>query len=174
MALESKRAPKPVLRIERLDAIFFDFDGVLTDNKVYISQNGSESVCCSRADGLAFDVLRKTNLRLFIISRETSPVVKARAAKLKISAAQTVTSKVDLCRQLARKEKFSLRRALFVGNDLNDYDAMRLCGYSACPADSHPAIKKIAQIVLKTKGGQGVVSEVLEDVLGVDIIARLR
>ena len=60
-----------------------------------------------------------------------------------------------------------------MGNDLNDYQAMRLCGISVCPADSHPKIKEISDIVLKTNGGNGVVRELLEDVFGLDFIEIL-
>ena len=67
-----------MLALNELEAIVFDFDGVLTDNRVFINQDGQEMVCCHRADGLAFDFLRRTNLNLFILSTETNVVVKRR------------------------------------------------------------------------------------------------
>ena len=73
---------KKKINIKSIDAFFFDFDGVLTDNKVYIDQNGNESVRCSRADGLAFKALKKINKPTFIISSEANHVVKKRAKKL--------------------------------------------------------------------------------------------
>ena len=66
--------------------IVFDFDGVLTDNKVYLDQDGKESVSCSRADGLAFDVLHKLHKPVYILSTEKNPVVTARAEKIKVQA----------------------------------------------------------------------------------------
>ena len=159
--------------MENIEAIVFDFDGVLTDNKVYLDQDGKESVSCSRADGLAFDVLRKLNKTAYILSTEKNPVVTARAEKLKIPAIQGIKNKVDGVEQLSMKESFSLKNTLYIGNDLNDYRVMQLCGYSICPADSHQKIKEISTIILKTSGGHGVVRELLEDVFELDFIQIL-
>ena len=70
---------RKIINIDKLDALVFDFDGVLTDNKVYLGEDGKELVSCSRADGLAFDVLRKLNIPVLILSTEKSLVVKMRA-----------------------------------------------------------------------------------------------
>ena len=76
------------MNINEIDALVFDFDGVLTDNKVLVHQDGSESVLCNRADGLAFDVLRKLKIPTYILSTETNTVVTQRAKKLKIHVIQ--------------------------------------------------------------------------------------
>ena len=153
--------------------IVFDFDGVLTDNKVYLDQDGKESVSCSRADGLAFDVLHKLHKPVYILSTEKNPVVTARAEKIKVQAVQGVNNKVDGIKALVEKKKFSLKNTLYVGNDLNDYRVMQLCGYTACPADSHMKIKEISTIVLETAGGNGIVRELLEDVFFIDFMEIL-
>jgi YrbI family 3-deoxy-D-manno-octulosonate 8-phosphate phosphatase len=162
-----------VLQLDKIIAFVFDFDGVLTDNFVYIDQKGNEAVKCSRADGLAFDVLRKLNFSSYILSTEKSSVVTARADKLKIPAIQGVENKVHGLRQLAEKEGFDLKNILYVGNDLNDYRVMQLCGYTACPSDSHQIIKKVSTIILKTSGGNGIVRELLEDVFKLNFIQIL-
>ena len=95
--------------LDNIDALVFDFDGVLTNNLVYLNQEGVESVACSRADGLAFDVLRKLNKPAFILSTEKSFVVTMRAKKLKIPAIQGVTDKVSAIKELARENKFHLK-----------------------------------------------------------------
>lgn len=159
--------------VSDLDAIVLDFDGVLTDNFVYVSQQGIESVRCSRADGLAFDVLRKVGLRSFILSTEKNAVVAARGAKLSVPTVQGISDKRAALEHLAASEKMSLTRVLYVGNDINDLHAMRICGYSACPCDSHAAIKAIAQTVLESRGGAGVVRELVESVLKIDAIRIL-
>ncbi len=161
------------IELEKLDALVFDFDGVLTDNRVLLDQNGKEFVYCSRGDGLGFDVLRKLKKPVFILSTEENSVVTARGDKLRVSVIQGVNNKVDALQELATKENVSLDKVLYIGNDLNDYYAMSLCGYSACPADSHASIKQLANITLKTKGGAGVVRELLEDVLKIDFLAIL-
>ncbi len=153
-----------------IDAIVFDFDGVLTNNLVHLNQDGQEWVSCSRADGLAFDVLRKLKKPAFIVSTENNPVVTARANKLKIIALQGIRDKVESLKELAETNGFNLENILYVGNDLNDYHVMELCGYTACPSDSHKKIKSIANVVLKTRGGNGIVRELLEEVLCLDFI----
>lgn len=156
--------------LDNVDVLVFDFDGVLTNNFVYLDQNGLESVMCSRADGLAFDVLRKLQKPTYILSTEKNLVVTARAKKLKVPVLQGVSNKSEALKELIEKEGFDLQNILYVGNDLNDYQAMKLCGFSACPADSHPKIKEIADIALKTNGGHGIVRELLEEVLNIDFI----
>ncbi len=161
------------ISLDNIDVFIFDFDGVLTNNLVHLDQNGKESVSCSRADGLAFDLLRKLNKPAYILSTEKNPVVIARANKLKIPVLQGVDNKAERIKELADKEGFALQNILYVGNDLNDYRVMKLCGYTACPEDSHRIIKSIATVILKTKGGNGIVRELLEDVLGLDFIKIL-
>ena len=161
------------MTLDEIDAFVFDFDGVLTNNLVQIDENGKESVSCSRADGLAFDVLRKLNKPAYILSTEKNLVVKARAKKLNIPAIQGVVDKVETIKKLAADNNYSLKNILYVGNDLNDYLAMQLCGYSACPADSHSKIKSVSSIILSTNGGDGIVRELLEESLNLDFIKIL-
>jgi len=159
--------------INNIDVFVFDFDGVLTNNMVYLDQNGKESVSCSRGDGLAFDALRKLKKTAYILSTEKNTVVSARAQKLQISVLQGAENKVAGIQEIVKKENCKLENILYVGNDLNDYRVMDICGFTACPADSHKKIKQISDIVLKTNGGCGVVRELLEDVLGLDFIEIL-
>ena len=161
------------MNIDNIEVFIFDFDGVLTNNLVYLNQEGGEMVACSRADGLAFDVLRKLKKPTFILSTEKNPVVTMRAKKIKIQAIQGVSDKVRAIENLSNKGKYDLDKILYVGNDLNDYLVMQLCGYTVCPADSHSKIKEISDVVLKTNGGNGVVRELLEDVLSLDFIKIL-
>ena len=161
------------MNINNIDAFVFDFDGVLTNNLVYLNQEGVESVVCSRADGLAFDVLRKLKKPTFILSTEKNSVVTMRAKKLKIQALQGIKNKADALSSLSESKGYDLGRILYVGNDLNDFNVMKICGYSACPIDSHIKIKELSNIVLNTRGGEGVVRELLEDVLNLDFIKIL-
>ena len=159
--------------IDKIDAFIFDFDGVMTNNLVHIDQEGKESVSCSRADGLAFDVLHKLNIPSFILSSETNPVIKMRANKLRIKAIQGILDKEIAVKELANKYSYNLKNLIYIGNDLNDYQAMKICGYSICPADSHPIIKEISNLILQSKGGDGVVRELLENVFNLNIIKIL-
>ena len=162
-----------IISLDNIDAIVCDFDGVLTNNQVYLDQEGKEWVGCSRADGLAFDVLRKLRKPAYILSTEKNSVVTARANKLKIPALQGIDNKIKALEELVEKQGFELKNIMYVGNDLNDYRAMQLCGYTACPSDSHEMIKSISTFVLKAAGGNAVVRELLEDVFGLDIVEIL-
>lgn len=159
--------------INDVDAFIFDFDGVLTNNQVYVNQSGEELVACSRSDGLAFDVLKKIKKPAFILSTEQNPVVSMRAKKLKIKVMQGVADKEKAIKDLAFKNNFSLENILYIGNDLNDYLAMKVCGFSVCPIDSHPKIKEISKHVLNTRGGNGVIRELLEEVFDLNFITIL-
>lgn len=156
-----------------LQAVVFDFDGVLTDDRVWVDQNGLESVVCSRRDGLAFDVLRRTHLKLFILSTEANPVVARRAEKLKVGVLQGSGDKAADLATLARREQFDLARTLYVGNDVNDLEAVRLCGFSACPSDAHPLVLSCVSFCLAARGGRGVAREIVEGLFQIDIAAAL-
>ncbi len=159
------------MRINDLEAIVFDFDGVLTDNFVYVNDQGEESVRCSRADGLAIQAIGKANphLKLMILSTEKNLVVSKRADKLGLLCIQGSLDKVESLKKAAAQQRFSLEKTLYLGNDLNDYHAMKLCKYSACPADSHHDICQIAKIQLQTQGGHGVVRELVEKIFKLDL-----
>ena len=94
-----------------IHTIIFDFDGVFTDNKVVVSENGNESVICNRADGLGLDLLRlfkeKNNweLDLFIVSTESNLVVKKRSEKLKLPCFQGVRNKLDFLKDYLQSRK---------------------------------------------------------------------
>jgi 3-deoxy-D-manno-octulosonate 8-phosphate phosphatase (KDO 8-P phosphatase) len=156
-----------------IDAFIFDFDGVLTNNLVYINEDGKESVVCSRADGLAFDALSKLNKPTFILSTEKNQVVSERAKKINVPVIQGVNDKVEALNNIAKQKKFDFKKIFYIGNDLNDYRVMQLCGYTACPSDSHDRIKQISSVVLKANGGKGIVRELMEDTLGIDLIQIL-
>ena len=161
------------ISIDKIHALVFDFDGVMTNNLVYINQEGKESVRCNRADGLAFDVLSKLKKSSYILSTEKNNVVRMRAKKLKINVIQGISNKVNAIKSLAKKNNYNLENILYVGNDLNDYEAMKICGFSVCPADSHYKIRKLSDIILKTNGGDGVVRDLIENIFNLDIIKIL-
>jgi YrbI family 3-deoxy-D-manno-octulosonate 8-phosphate phosphatase len=156
-----------------ITAIVCDFDGVLTDNFVYLDQAGTESVRCSRADGLAFDALRALGIPVVILSTEKNPVVRARAEKLQVPVIQGIERKHAELQRRAAVEKWDLARVAYVGNDLNDLQALELCGHRICPSDAHPAVSAICNIQLTSRGGEGVMREFVEHVLAIDIVAAL-
>ena len=154
--------------------IIFDFDGVFTDNKVTIREDGLEEVSCNRGDGLAFDILRKFikkenwNLKYFILSKETNPVVSVRAAKLNIECIQSVSRKPEYISEYLASQQLTSQGLVYLGNDLNDLEAMALAGFSVAPSDSHPLVLKQANLVLPERGGQGFVRRFIELLINLD------
>jgi 3-deoxy-D-manno-octulosonate 8-phosphate phosphatase (KDO 8-P phosphatase) len=145
---------------DNINLIAYDFDGVMTDNKVYVDQNGNEMVQVNRADGLGISEIKKLGIEQIIISTEKNPVVSARAKKLKIKCFQNIDDKreflIDYC-----NNKFDLNKVIFVGNDTNDEEVMGIVGVSLCPSDAVNRIKKKSDYIFTSKGGEGVARELL-------------
>lgn len=157
--LPKAKLPDPV------GLVVFDFDGVLTDNKVYTAQDGTEMVACDRGDSLGLDYLRAAGIPMMILSTEANPVVAARAAKLKLPVEQACGDKAAwLSRHLADKG-IDPASVIYLGNDLNDRAAMELVGFAVAPADAHSEIKAISSLVLTRAGGQGAVREFADHLL---------
>ena len=144
------------------ELIIYDFDGVMTDNKVYVDQNGREMVQVNRADGLGVAEIKKLGIKQIIISTEKNSVVTARANKLGIYCLQGIEIKKKALIDYCYKNDYKLQNVAYIGNDINDKDAMQNAGITFCPADAHDSIKEIADHVLITKGGHGVIRELLD------------
>ena len=169
----NKKITKNCISINEIDVLIFDFDGVLTDNKVHIDKNGSEFVSCNRSDGLGFAAIKKLNKPTFILSTEKNLVVTARAKKLNVPTIQGIDSKVKSLENIVNRNNYDFSKVFYIGNDINDYFVMLKCGYTACPKDSHPLIKEISDFTLSTKGGQGVVCELLENIFEINLLKTL-
>lgn len=155
-------------RLRGLRLVFFDFDGVFTDNAVYVDQQGQESVRCTRADGLGLERLRGVGVEAYIVSTETNTVVAARAAKLRLRFVQSVTDKAKVIARIATEMGVDLAHTAFVGNDINDLAALRCVGVSMAVADAEDEIADAVMLRTKRKGGHGAVREIC------DLIVRLR
>ena len=142
--------------------IVYDFDGVMTDNKVYVDQEGKEMVLVNRADGLGISEIRKLGIQQIILSTETNPVVSVRAKKLNIDCFQGIDNKVMMLKQYCNQYDYNLKKVGYVGNDINDMEAMKIVEYSFCPADAHPDILNISKFILKSNGGGGVIRELYD------------
>ena len=149
-----------------LDLIVYDFDGVMTDNRVLVDQDGREAVFCNRADGLGVGLIRDLGIDQLILSTEANPVVAARAAKLKLPVLQNCADKAQALARLLAERGLDPARVLFLGNDVNDLAALRLVGWPAAPADAAPEVLALARYVTRAKGGEGVVRELARDLTG--------
>ncbi|MHA2023948.1 MAG: cytidylyltransferase domain-containing protein [Candidatus Thorarchaeota archaeon] len=146
----------------RISLIVYDFDGVLTDNKVVVGEEGSESVICSRSDSLGTDLIRGLGIQQLILSTETSAVVRKRAKKLKVDCIAGCKNKKRQLFRFCKELKIDTQSVVYVGNDLNDLDVMRVVGCSVAPFDAHKQVKSIATVILGSEGGKGVVRELAE------------
>ena len=150
---------------EPLDMVLMDFDGVLTDNRVILSQDGVESVRCDRSDGWGIARMRDAGVRMAVVSTEANPVVSARCEKLKLTCYQDVADKRAFVERLLNDENVAANAVAYIGNDVNDLDVMDFVGLAVAPCDSHPAVLAAADVVLTRPGGDGAVREFCDHVL---------
>jgi len=163
---------------KQVHTIIYDFDGVFTDNSVYIDQDGLESVRCSRSDSLGIKFLNSflhikgSNIKQFILSTERNEVVKRRADKLKIQCFNGIENKINFIKKYLKtnyeNEISKEKGIIYLGNDLNDLAAIKYCGYSIAPSDAHYKIKQSCDLVLENKGGEGFVRQFIEEFIGIE------
>ncbi len=150
----------------KIQLLALDFDGVLTDNRVWTDQNGVESVASNRSDSHGLELLRThTQFDVVVISKEINPVVTARCQKLRLPVIQSVQDKKEAIKKLIEEKGIDPESVIFMGNDVNDLPAFEIAGYSVAPADSHPEVKRRADLVLSMNGGQGAVRELCDIIL---------
>jgi YrbI family 3-deoxy-D-manno-octulosonate 8-phosphate phosphatase len=139
-----------------------DFDGVMTDNRVLVLEDGREGVWCNRGDGLGLERLREQGLDVLVISKERNPVVGARCAKLGVRYLQGIDGKWPVLRRHLAEQQLDPGRVVFVGNDVNDLECLRNVGCAVAVADAHPEVLAAAAIVLTARGGEGAVREICD------------
>jgi YrbI family 3-deoxy-D-manno-octulosonate 8-phosphate phosphatase len=147
---------------DRIGAVVFDFDGVFTDNRVLVGEDGRESVSCNRGDGLGLDYLRATGLPLLVLSTERNAVVAARCEKLQLECRQGLRDKGAALKDFAAERDIPLSSIVYVGNDLNDRECLSAAGCGILVADAHPLVREFAAITLTRRGGEGAVREVCD------------
>jgi len=159
MSAESGTAIGPV------DAVVFDFDGVHTDDYVWVDQKGVESVRVSRSDGFGVGLLRDAGLTVLILSKEKNPVVAKRAAKLGVEVLQGVDDKASALEKWAGDNDIDLGRVAYLGNDVNDAPALERVAWPVVVGDAHPDVKVLARVVLRSNGGEGAVRELADMII---------
>jgi YrbI family 3-deoxy-D-manno-octulosonate 8-phosphate phosphatase len=143
-------------------ALVFDFDGVFTDNRVIVFEDGREAVQCDRGDGWGLACARRLNLPMAVFSTEKNPVVAARCRKLDLECHQGLSHKWTALQAWMAAHRFDPARVVYVGNDTNDLECMAGVGCPVAVADACSAVKAAAKIVLAAPGGHGAVRELLE------------
>jgi YrbI family 3-deoxy-D-manno-octulosonate 8-phosphate phosphatase len=164
MQITDSKNIDPILQeaIRHIRLVAFDFDGVFTDNMVYVLQDGSEAVRCNRSDGIGLQKLKALGIETVIISTEANPVVSARAQKLKMRCFQNCKNKQQALKDVAREHGISLDEIAFVGNDINDSECLTCVGLPIVVQDAHPDVIPLATYRTKEHGGDGAVREVCD------------
>ena len=150
---------------ERVELIVFDFDGVMTDNTVFVASDGREMVRCHRGDGWGIARLREAGVQMMILSTETDPVVAARCAKLKLVCHQGVGDKAAYLAAYLEENNINPAHVVYVGNDVNDLGCLELVGLPVAVADANPAVIAVSRWVLTQRGGHGAARELCDRLL---------
>lgn len=149
-------------RIRGIRLVAFDFDGVFTDNSVFVSEEGIESVRCWRGDGLGLRELERLGLSTIIISTEENVVVTTRSRKLKVRCIQGCPDKRATLDEVIQELGYTLEQVAFVGNDINDLPCLEVVGLPIVVEDAHPSVLPHALLRTQTPGGYGAVREVCD------------
>ena len=148
-----------------VDAVVTDFDGVHTDDTVYVDEDGHEFVRVSRSDGMGVALLRGRGIPLLILSTETNPVVSARARKLRVDVLQGIDDKATALTEWADATGIPLARIAYLGNDINDLACLELVGWPIAVPEAHPLVLAAARVVVDRPGGAGAVRALADAVL---------
>lgn len=142
--------------------LVLDFDGVMTDNRVLVFDDGHEAVMCHRGDGWGIGQLRSAGLEVLVLSTEANPVVEARCRKLQIPFVQNCSHKLARLQQLAAERSLASHEIAYVGNDVNDLSCLQWVGVPIAVADAEPEVKTAARFVTTRNGGFGAVREIAD------------
>lgn len=145
--------------LKKIEAVVFDFDGVFTDNRVLVFDEGAEAVICNRSDGFGISSLRRMRIEMLILSIEINQVVTKRAEKLGLPVIKSVKDKLPTLLARAKEKGILVEHIAYLGNDINDRDCLECVGTPVIVADAMPEVKPLAQIILQKSGGNGTVRE---------------
>lgn len=148
----------------KIKMLVMDVDGTLTDGHIYVSAEGEAMKAFHVQDGYAIaHILPELGIVPVIITGRSSQIVEKRAAELKIQHLhQGVGDKLSKLKEVADQLAICAEQIAYIGDDLNDLDCIRYCGYTACPADAVPEVLATVNYVCKRDGGRGAVREFIE------------
>ena len=162
-------SPRKVLPkiLQGIRLLATDVDGVLTDGGMYDAESGDEWKKFNTRDGMGLKLLQQAGVITAIVTRERTKLVTRRAEKLEIGELhQGVMDKVSLVREMVARHGLTMSQVAYIGDDVNDLEALQVVGFSATPADGMPQIIAAVDYVCQKKGGEGAVREIIEMILG--------
>lgn len=144
---------------KNINLFIYDFDGVMTNNTFNLDINGNESVNLNRSDGMAIQLIKALGIEQIILSSENSKLVQHRAKKLNIDCFFGVSNKHKKLKEIINNRNIKPANIGYIGNDINDLDAISEVGLRMCPSDSEKSILDISNYKINRKGGCGVIRE---------------
>jgi 3-deoxy-D-manno-octulosonate 8-phosphate phosphatase (KDO 8-P phosphatase) len=151
---------------KRIKFLLLDVDGVMTDGKVYIDDDGCETKAFNIQDGHGITLLRKAGIRVGIISGRSSRAVDIRAKQLSIEEVhQAVDDKLKVYEQILTRYQLKDEEVAYIGDDLIDRPLLQRVGLSVAVANAHEIVKRSVDWVTKRDGGAGAVREVVDHLL---------
>lgn len=144
-----------------------DVDGVLTDGRIYVDDDGRDLKAFDAHDGAGIAYLRMSGLRTALLSGRRSRAVRHRARELKIDVViqQAIPQKSDALDRLLRRLRVSADEICYLGDDLGDLPVLRRVGLPVAVANARPEVKRCAAYVTRARGGRGAVREIAERIL---------
>jgi 3-deoxy-D-manno-octulosonate 8-phosphate phosphatase (KDO 8-P phosphatase) len=143
-----------------------DVDGVLTDAGMYYSESGDEWKKFNTRDGMGLKLLQAAGLITAFVTMETTKLVSRRADKLGLPEVhQGVRDKLAALRDIAGRHGLTLQEVAFIGDDVNDLEALQSVGFSAAPGDALPPVRQVVDYICRKRGGEGAVREVADLIL---------
>jgi YrbI family 3-deoxy-D-manno-octulosonate 8-phosphate phosphatase len=154
------------IEYNKIQALVLDCDGVLTDGRIYMTTRGEEMKVFHVRDGSGMKYWKRAGHRMAIITGRGSPVVSTRAEELGVDLVRlNEKKKLPAFVEVLAQWDLQPQEVAVIGDDLTDLPMMRRCGFAACPADAVGEIRRQADYVAHTAGGQGCVREILEYIL---------
>ena len=155
-------------KLKYITTFIFDYDGVMTDGKVILTNDGDGLRTGHVKDGYALQYAAKKKYRIVIISGGVSPAIAKRFDVLNIKDVFTgVCNKLEVYNEYLKNNNLKNEEILFMGDDIPDYQLMCKAGVACCPADASEEIKSVAAYISGIKGGEGCVRDIIEQVLKV-------
>ncbi len=151
---------KKLTKLREVELVVFDFDGVFTDNRVYVDQDGREMVSCWRSDGIGLKRIKDIGVKALVISSEVNPVVVKRCKKLGIDCMTGCKDKLSVLKRIMQEQNSSHKNVCFVGNDSPDIECLKYVGYPVAVKGSTREVINVSKYVTKREGGAGAVREV--------------
>lgn len=154
--------------LSEIENFIFDVDGVMTDGSVTLMPDGSQIRKMSTRDGYALQLAVKKGLNIYVISGGKDPMVAKRLEGLGIKGVFLgIRDKSEKLEDLVITEGLQVNKTAYMGDDMPDYDVMKLVKLACCPKDACSEIREISDYISPFKGGEGCVRDIIEQTMKV-------